>query len=53
MLCDAGFELTSIRLLKNFPFDMLSSNIDYLTANSGLKRFGFHIIVHAIKLVTR
>lgn len=52
-LHDAGFEITSIRLLRNYPFYLLSTNIDYLICKSGLKLFGSHIVVHARKLVTR
>jgi len=49
-LHDAGFEITSLRLLKNYPFYLLSSNIDYLIAKSGLKLFGAHIIICAKKV---
>jgi len=49
-LRDAGFEITSIRLLRNYPFDQISTNMDYLIAKSGLKLFGSHIIVHARKV---
>jgi len=48
-LRDAGFEVTSMRLLRNYPFDQISANIDYLIAKSGIKLFGSHIIVHAKK----
>lgn len=49
-LHDTGFEVTSIRALRNYPFNLLSPKIDYLIAKSGLKLFGSHIIVHARKV---
>jgi SAM-dependent methyltransferase len=49
-LHDAGFEITSMRLFRNYPFNLLSSNIDYLIAKSGLKLLGSHIIVCAKKI---
>jgi len=48
-LRDAGFEVTSMRLLRNYPFDQISTTLDYLIAKSGLKLFGSHIILHAKK----
>jgi SAM-dependent methyltransferase len=49
-LHDAGFEITSMKLLRNYPIHLLSPNIDYIMARVGLKLFGSQIIISAKKV---
>jgi len=50
---EAGFGVTSTRLLIFYSFDLVSFNIDYFIAKSSLKKIGYQFIFCAIKKVAR
>lgn len=50
LLRQSGFEVISLKAYRNFPFDQLSTKLDLLIAEVGIKVFGTQLMVHARKM---